>query len=97
MAEQLTIENALAWKDRFLGLIAEKKRIQFDLSEIESMDLAGAQVLIALCKECEKRNLDLSFTGELHPVMTGRLHALGLDKECSGTGDEVLALIRSML
>lgn len=92
----LTIENATFWKDHFMALVKKGVPVDFNVSELESVDLSGVQILIGLYRECVARKIELEMTGNLATDITDRINHMGLcDSPCASGGD-VLLLIKKL-
>ena len=48
---ELNIYTAAEWRDRLASEIAGSEDIELDLSEVEEIDTAGLQLLIATCRQ----------------------------------------------
>lgn len=71
------IENAEALKKELLSAL-DKGNASIDVSGIETLDLAGFQVLVAFWKEGAARGKEVSFTGTVSEALAARLVSLGL-------------------
>lgn len=90
LEESLSIENAEETKRKLLESLDGAKEAVVDLSGVQSIDLAGMQVLIALAKECRERSISLRFDGNLRAAARERLEDAGfIDKKgaCDGPLD----------
>jgi anti-anti-sigma factor len=86
----LSIENAEATKRQLLDSLDGTKDACIDVSGVQSIDLAGMQLLIALEKECRARGIALCFCGKPQVAFLARLEDAGfIDKngECDGPLD----------
>lgn len=60
----LTIYNVFDISEEWKKIFAdEPSEITIDMSDLEEVDTAGAQVLLALQKECSERKCKLAMTG----------------------------------
>jgi anti-anti-sigma regulatory factor len=92
----LTIENANFWKDHFMVLVKKNSPVEFDVAELESVDLAGVQILIGLYRECVKRKIELRMTGNLMSDIAERINKMGLSESPCASGNDVLMLIKKL-
>lgn len=90
LEESLSIENAEKTKRSLLEYLDGAKEAVVDISDVQSIDLAGMQILIALAKECRARSIPLRFDGKTRAAVCERLEDAGfIDKKgiCDGPLD----------
>jgi anti-anti-sigma regulatory factor len=86
----LTIETAEKTRRALLTSLEGTKEALVEVSGIQSIDLAGMQLLIALQKECQGRGIPMRFGGKPRPEVCERLENAGfMDKKgaCDGPLD----------
>lgn len=95
LEDSLTIENAEETKRKLLSSLDGAKEFSADVSGVQSIDLAGMQLLIALEKECRARSISLRFDGTPQAGFRARLGDAGfIDKNGACDGPLDIALRR---
>ncbi len=94
---ELTIEHAVGCRNKLLETIGKGNPLTVDLSELESIDLAGLQILVAFLREAASVKLDAHFAGPLGIEVQRTIVLSGLcDRECL-TGESLESAIRVLL
>ncbi len=83
----LTIQEAKSNKEKLQGLIDREDSIEIDFALINDADLSGLQLLIALIRECEKKQKRLIMKGALSDSVQRTIQLCGLyEKDCPEAG-----------
>jgi len=83
---ELTIQAASAVRDQVLAALQESSTsITLDLSQVEAIDSAGVQILLAARRTAASRELRLAVTGLTTPIAEA-LAVYGLDTPQLSTG-----------
>lgn len=93
----LTIETAVATRDRLLSLISLGKRIELDVAAMDSIDVPGMQVLVAAFREARERGAPMSIVGPVASEAGRMIAVCGLSRSPCATGAELEASIESIL
>jgi anti-anti-sigma regulatory factor len=74
----LLISNIAALLDEFKSKINFDQPMEVDLSRVDQIDTAGAQLLAAVVKECNQIDKEITWTG-ITPELEDTIEQLGLD------------------
>jgi anti-anti-sigma regulatory factor len=93
----LTIDNAVEFQKTFLDTLKKGATPVVDLSGIESIDLAGIQLLVAYAREALEKKVDIHFIGTIHESVRASLILAGIAEQSCETGDDVEQCIKAVL
>jgi anti-anti-sigma regulatory factor len=85
MVEVISLEPRLEIRDveaahrRLIEAAAGATALSVDVSRVTAIDTAGAQLLLALVREAERRGMSLEFSGK-SSALEGALASLGLEE-----------------
>jgi len=85
MVEVISLDPRLEIRDvetarvRLMQAAAGAESLSVDVSRLTAVDTAGAQLLLALVREAERRGMELEFCGK-STALEGALASLGLDE-----------------
>jgi anti-anti-sigma regulatory factor len=85
MVEVIVLEPSLEIRDveaahrRLMEAAARAESLSVDVSRVTAVDTAGAQLLLALVREAERRGMALEFSGK-SIALEGALASLGLEE-----------------
>jgi len=86
---ELTIENVADLKRELLADLGTGGVAAFDISDIQTVDFAGFQLIVALWREAANRDVTITLTGDLSEGLVARFKRLGLGEEPIGTGAQL--------
>ena len=95
LTNNMIIENASETADKLKKWSAGKKIDRLDLSSIESIDLAGIQLLISAQITAEKKGLKYPYQGLLQKAVYEKLAGSGFTLAASDESDEYYAIRRN--
>jgi anti-anti-sigma regulatory factor len=94
---ELTIEHAVGYRKQLLEIVGKGNSPTVDLSELESIDLSGLQILVAFLREAASVKRDAHLAGSLGVEVQRAIGLSGLcDHECP-TGESLESAIRVLL
>jgi anti-anti-sigma regulatory factor len=76
---RLEIRDVEAARRRLMQAAAGAGSLRVDVSRVTAVDTAGAQLLLALVREAERRGMGLEFCGR-SVALEGALASLGLEE-----------------
>jgi anti-anti-sigma factor len=83
VAGRLAIDTAADLHLLLLEKAGQAEKIQLDLSEVESIDLAGMQLICSACRSSLESNKRFNFTGCTPPAVTTAISAVGLQRQAT--------------
>lgn len=94
---ELTIEHAVGCRKQLLEIIGKGNSSTVDLSQLDAIDLAGLQILVAFLREASSMKLEAHLAGPLGVEVQRAIVLSGLcDRECP-TGESLESAIRVLL
>ena len=94
--QQLTIEFAGEFRSKYLKLFNAGKPIIVDMTEIESIDLSGIQILLALTRESISARKELHITGEVRSEVQDKLVLVGLCESPCSSGEKLEEILKTV-
>ncbi len=86
---ELTVANAADLKEELLAELGKNGVAAFDVSDLETVDFAGFQLIVALWREAARRNVTVRLTGTLNRDISARLNRLGLSEIPIESGEQL--------
>ncbi len=97
LQDPLVVENAATYKQRFLEALSAGTALKVDFSALESVDLSGIQLLIALLKEGHRQRKEIQFSGLLQESLTTRLRSSGVEYGDEGDSSRLEQALRDLI
>lgn len=93
----LLIQHSQECKELFLDAISKYNSITVDVSEVNKIDIAGLQLLIALAKEIDINSKTFKFIGELKENFKYSINHITFSNRLMSNGDDLTQFICEML
>lgn len=92
---ELTVSRAAEVSTRIVEVLGKGEGIELDLGTVETIDIAGFQLLVATIKECEERAFPCVLSGPLSSAAAARAGDAGFTDAQDAVGLDLLALFRA--
>ena len=92
---ELTVSRAAEIRTRIVEALGRGEGIELDLGTVETIDIAGFQLLVATVKECEERAIPCVLSGPLSSAAVGRAGDAGFTGAQDAAGLDLLTLFRA--
>jgi len=92
----LTIEYASSTRNLLLQLLVGQEILEFNFSNINTIDLSGIQIIVALVRQANKENREIHFTGRLSDNVQEQLVFGGFTLEPCLTGAQFEAILKAV-
>ncbi len=92
---ELTVSRAAEVRTHIVEALTQGEGIELDLGTVETIDIAGFQLLVATVKECEERAIPCVLSGPLSPSVAARAGDAGFTDAQDVVGLDLLALFRA--
>ena len=92
---ELTVSRAAEVRTRIVEDLGQGEGIELALGTVDSIDIAGFQILVATVKECEERSVPCVLSGPLSPVAAVRAGDAGFTGAHDTGGLDLLTLFKA--
>jgi anti-anti-sigma factor len=93
---KVSIENAGKLKDEITQAFAQNDSLALDLSRVETIDTSGIQLLVAMIKEAQNKNIALVFEGQVPKEVNRRLLMGGFVKQAVTDGNQLIQILNQL-
>jgi anti-anti-sigma factor len=92
---ELTVSRATEVRTRIVEALGQGEGIELDLGTVDSIDIAGFQLLVATVKECAERSIPCVLAGPISPAAAARAGDAGFTGEQDAGGLDLLTLFKA--